>query len=130
MAMMFQDMELSDDEALEMASPCAVMPDKKLLPQYPWGLRISLTQDELAKLKIDPATCNIDGMMHLHAIARVTSVSCDKRQDGTENHRVELQIEQLAVESEDEENAEADTIIAKTSRRAAKMRTLYGRESD
>lgn len=130
MAIVFKDMELSDDESLDMAMPCDTAVNKKLLPQYPWGLRISLTQDELKKLGIDPAACTIDGMMHLHAIARITSVSCDKRQDGEERHRVELQIEQLAVESEDKENAEADAAMSKSSRASMRTKALYGGKDD
>lgn len=124
MPVVFQSMELDDEDQAEMAVPCETVPNKKLLPQYPWGLRITLTEKEMAKLKLDPSAAVIDGMIHLFAMARITSVSCDKRADGSENHRCELQIEQLALESEDEENEEAE---AEAPKPRAKLRAVYGK---
>jgi len=104
------DMALDDEEVSEVAMP---IPDDP--PKYPPGLRICLTQDELQKLQLDPteAMQGIGGLVHLHALARITSASIDQRndidKDGDETRvRIELQIENLAIESEDEENAEMD----------------------
>ncbi len=71
------------------------------MPIYPYGLCISLTHDELEKLDLD-ADCEIGDMVHLMAMAKVTSVSKNETTDG-ETCRIELQITDLSVEDEDEE---------------------------
>ena len=91
------DMEMDDDEKLDRA-----IPEMPLAPDYPWGLRISLTEKELEKLGLD-ADCDIGDMIDLRAFAVVTSVSKNKSTEGADSCRVELQIEKMAVESEDEE---------------------------
>ena len=81
-------------------------------PKYPYGLRISLTEREMEKLRIDPSCAFVGGMCHLHAMARVTAVSQNQSEDmdgdAQENWRLELQIEDMCIESEDEENEEVD----------------------
>ncbi len=96
-------MELDDEEKLDF---CAPMPCEK--PEFPYGLRISLTDAEFAKLKCDPSEAEVGGICHGHFLARVTSVSQDKNADGTQRWRVELQIEDLDIESEDMENEAAE----------------------
>lgn len=106
MVMAMVDMSLTDDEILDMACPLPI--DVKDRPKYPWGLKICLTQAEIDKLRLDPSEAFVGGMVHLHALARITSTSCDQTEGG-ENCRIELQIENLSIpESEDEENAMAD----------------------
>lgn len=121
----FKSMELDDEDAADLAVPCDGMPNKKLLPQYPYGLRITLTEKEMEKLGLDPSCAVVDGMVHLFAMARITSVSCDKRMDGEERHRCELQIEQLAVESEDEENEEDDEAEDAPAGARRRLRSVY-----
>ena len=88
------DMEMTDDEKLDRAIP--EMPSK---PDYPWGLRISLTEKELEKLGLD-ADCDIGDLIDIRAFAVVTSVSKNKMDSGEESVRVELQIEKMCVEDE------------------------------
>lgn len=94
----FQSMELTDDEKLDSIAPIP-MPD---LPSYPPGLRICLTQDELGKLDLDD-DCEVGDMIDLRALGRVTSVSMN---DGLTGRccRVEIQIEEIALEIEDLED--------------------------
>lgn len=88
------------EEVMEMASPVMSVPD------YPYGLTISLEEDDLEKLDLED-DCEVGDMIDLRAFARVTSVS--KRQVGGKDCcRVELQIEQLAVENEDDEEPGED----------------------
>ena len=94
-------MELSDDQKLDSPMPIA-MPTK---PDYPWGLRITLTDQEFAKLGLDPADASVGEVFHFFALARVTCISVNDGPDG-KCCRLEAQIEDLAVESEDEENEE------------------------
>ena len=86
---------------------------------YPYGLCISLGNNELEKLGLDPEDCEVGDMLHIHALAKVTSVSCHDRegQDG-ECHRIELQITHFMddVEDEDEENREEETKMSPSQR--------------
>ena len=88
-----QSMEMDDDEKLDYPMP---IPAEK--PDYPYGLRICLTEREFSKLGLDPKDAEVGGLVHLFAMARVTNVSI-----GEECSRVELQIEDLGIESEDDE---------------------------
>jgi hypothetical protein len=63
---------------------------------YPYGLRVSLGEDELKKLGVDLP--KVGTKMHLRAHAVVHSASQDERQGGKRNRRVELQIQRLALE--------------------------------
>ena len=94
------DMEMDDDEKLD-----AAMPAMAMKPDYPYGLRISLTDKELAKMGLDPEEAEVGGTVHIFGMAEITSVS--KTDDGNGKcFRIELQIQKLGVESEDAENEE------------------------
>jgi hypothetical protein len=93
-------MELDDDEKLDFAAPIEMK-----RPDYPCGLRICLTEKEFEKLDLDHSEAEVGGTVHGHFIGRVTSASQETR-DGETCCRVEIQIEELEIESEDEENEE------------------------
>jgi len=108
--------EKAEDMA-EASAPTALMQ-----PDYPYGLCICLTQDELDKLGLD-SDCCVGDMVHLFAMASVTSVS--KRDNGAGPEcRIELQITHLEVEDEDEENEENEE--AEGEPVAARAGRLYG----
>lgn len=94
-----QSMELDDEDKLDacLPMPCA-------MPDFPYGLRNSLSEKEFEKLGLDPADAFVGGVVHGHFMARITSVSAEER-EGKKTCRIEWQIEDLAIESEDEENA-------------------------
>lgn len=98
-----KSMELDDESKLDAVMPIP-MPEK---PDFPYGLKICLTSKEFEKLELDPAAAFVGGMVHGHFMARVTSVSSNDGEHGSDC-RVELQIEDLAIESEDEENEEEE----------------------
>jgi hypothetical protein len=97
------DMARSPKEVEETAAMPMFLQNK-----YPYGLCISLCQDELEKLDVDHGDWEVGDMFHLHAFAKVTSISQSDTEDGGKNCRVELQITALGAESEDEENEEAE----------------------
>jgi len=97
------DMELDDEDKMDLAPP-----DIMVKPKYPPGLRIYLTEKEFDKLGLDHEEAEVGGMVHLHAMGRITSVSSNEVEGGDPNCRVEIQIEDLEIESEDEEDEEAD----------------------
>jgi len=76
--------------------------------KYPYNLRICLTHEEIEKLGADHSDWEIGDIFHLHALAKVISVSENETAEGKEC-RVELQITHLAgPESEDEEDEEEE----------------------
>lgn len=95
------DMEMDDEDQLDAVMPIA-MPEKA---RYPYGLRICLTEKEFEKLGLDPRDATVGGICHGHFLARVTDVHANESDSGS-SCRVELQIEDLAIESEDEEDEE------------------------
>lgn len=88
------DMEMDVDSQLDAPMPYT-MPDK---PDYPYGLRICLTCDELKKLGLE-ADCEIGEELEFRARATVTSVTKTDSSDGPQA-RVELQICCMEVNDE------------------------------
>lgn len=83
--------------------------------EYPPGCCMCLTDEVLEKLGIEDMPDTGD-TIHICLMARVTGVSDDRM-----GKRIELQIEQMAVEDEDEENEEMSS-----EKRASKR---YGKEA-
>lgn len=95
------DMKLSEAEAKEDTQPTS--PAK--MPEYPWGLCITLDERALKKLKIKGlppvgARCGID------AIGKITGASVTDTEDGGQNRNVTIQIQTLELEDAGEEEAE------------------------
>lgn len=103
-------LEMDDEDVLDMACPIPI--DVANRPKYPYGTQIVLTDKELAKLGCDAGEAFVGGMIHIHAMARITSVSSTDTSDGKRD-RVELQIEEMCIEGEDAENAVAETAMRK-----------------
>lgn len=86
-------MELDDEDKLDFTAPMPV--DR---PDYPYGLRICLTEKELGKLGLD-GDCEVGDMLDMRCFATVTSISKNDSGGGS-SCRIELQIEKMAVEDE------------------------------
>jgi hypothetical protein len=112
-------------EIKDYALPTPASADKPSVPTYPYGLCLSLTEEELGKLGIAGDFPEVGEMIHLAAMAKVTSVSESEREgtDGAKTRccRIELQITHLACENEDEEEAEAENTKARRGRFYAKV---------
>ena len=93
------DLELSDDDKLDMVLPSGPGDVKQKGPDYPWGLRISLTEKELAKLDLDVKDANIGDLIDMRAFGVITSISQNDG-DGGKCCRVEIQLQKLAIEDE------------------------------
>lgn len=87
------DMELDDEDKLD-----AVTPIPTARPDYPYGLRICLTDKELAKLGLSD-DCEVGDMIDMRCFGTVTSFSKNDSGEGS-SCRVEIQIEKMAVENE------------------------------
>lgn len=112
------DEDLEDEEKKMMASPS---PSYKPDP-FPYGLRMCLCQEEIEKLdpSLPPEAMQAGAIVHLHALARVTSSSMDPN---GESKRLELQVTDLEIESEDAENEDAEELAEKRPRRS--LRDIY-----
>jgi len=86
---------------------------------YPYGLSISLENPELEKLGLDPAECEVGDLLHIHGLAKVTSVSKHDHGNG-EDHRIELTITHIIDSPEDE-----DSENRKSEKEMKPRRTLY-----
>ncbi len=118
----FVDMAKDDAQIAKETMPSLGM-SRSEVNRYPYGLSISLDQDDLDKLGMD-ADCAAGDMLHLHALAKVSSVSTNDTESGM-RCRIELQITHLEVEDEDAENEEADgepagSVTARAGRRYKK----------
>jgi len=110
------DMARTPEEKKEETKP---LPDVAQVPDYPWGLRICLTERELEKLGLE-AECEVGDILHLNAFAKVTSVSISDSDSG-KTCRIELVLTHIAAEDEDEEAEEAP----RPRLGAAALRKLY-----
>jgi hypothetical protein len=82
------------------------LPSPSSQPDYPCGLSISLTEQELDKLNLDYEDVKPGDLIHFHAMAVVTSVSHNANRDQEPQCRVELQITHMSAENEEYEDEE------------------------
>lgn len=107
-----------DGESNDFMNECA--------PIYPYGLTISLGDEQLSKLGL-PAECEVGDLMHMHCIAKVISVSKNDTESGTRTN-VALQITDIACENEDEENRMAEDVIEPEAHKSFAFKKLYNKE--
>lgn len=93
-------------------------------PDYPYGLSISLCEEELDKLNLGDCEFMPGDMIHMHCMAVVTSVSSNNSESSGPTCRIELQITHISAESEDDENEEEDSEEDKSST-PTKISKLY-----
>lgn len=115
-------------EEVKKEAPAALAEMPPKVPVYPWGLSLSLDDDTLKKLGLEGEMPSVGEMIHLCAMAKVTSVSENETEDTktggkTTCRRVELQITHLATENEDDENEEAE------QRQKARQGRFYGTDA-
>jgi hypothetical protein len=97
-------MELDDEDKLDIEARA----EKAMKgPDYPWGLKIRLSQKELDKLGLDPDDVDAGDFVHLLAFARVTHVAKSDGHAGKSSD-VELQIEKMAVACDDDDDEKDD----------------------
>lgn len=87
-----RDMKLTKSEKAE-----EVTYDASDIPDYPYGLRLSLDQDALEKLGIELP--DVGDTFFVVAIATVQSIS-EHQSEGDTSQNVELQIEQLSLDAQ------------------------------
>jgi hypothetical protein len=93
-------MELDDEDQFD-AMP---MPVTMAKPQFPYGMRLCLTDKEFSKMECDPDELKVGDLIHLtECFARVTNKSENDGEMG-KTCRVELQIEHCDIEDETTED--------------------------
>lgn len=119
------DMARSPEEIQE---TMPTMPEAPKGPVYPYGLCIRLSEDELEKLGIDGDLPAIGDMVHLHAMAEVTSARAEKTREADGGEKtcrcIELQITHLAAENEDEEDGE-ERLSRNEARDQGRRQSMY-----
>jgi hypothetical protein len=104
------DMSLAPSEAKDEFPTAPMLEAKQSAPVYPYGLCISLEDEQLEKLGLEGDLPEVGELVHLMGMARVTCASEQERilPDGSKKKcsRVELQIVALKAEDEDREDPE------------------------
>ena len=91
-------------------------------PAYPYGLCLSLSEEELQKLGLGESELNVGDILHMHAIASVTSVSKHDNINSGPSSRIELQITHMsALENEENENEEAEKKMTSVKEKITKL---------
>jgi major coat protein len=106
-------------------SPTPMSVKARNVDTYPYGLCIHLETDQLEALGID-GECDVGDLIHLCAMAEVTSCSERKTEGGSEC-RIELQITHLGLlehESEEYDGSEEE------ERRGQRAKQRYGGDSE
>lgn len=96
------DLAMTPEEQEDCGMVPAMPGEKGDGPRYPWGMSISFNKATLDKLGLSP-NCSIGDLLDARIFGTVTSVSMNKRNDGTEDCCVSVQIEKMAVENEMDE---------------------------
>jgi len=103
-------------------TPCPV-------PEYPWGLSISLENESLAKLGLDGELPTVGDILEFFAAAKVTSASMREEIDPSTGQakqccRIELQI--VGMLPHEEESAAEDRMETEQARSAGRRSRFYG----
>lgn len=96
------NMARSVEQMQEVASPTPLN-----VPCYSYGLSLCFDQETLDKLNLDNEDVEVGDMLHLFAMAEVTSVSKQDTGRG-EQCRVELTLTHIGLENENQEEYEAE----------------------
>lgn len=126
------DMARTPEEVREKAEAMAKpMPDT--VPQYPYGLCISLGDDELEKLGLDDDLPDVGDILECYVTAKVTCAKSVEKIDPVTGQAekcccVELQI--VGMLPRDEEPEEVDRIEEEQARSRGRRQRFYGGDGD
>lgn len=90
-----QNMKTTPAQAKDMAEPAMAE-----APKYPYGLRVTLEDDALAKLDL-PARLTVGQSMMLHARVEICNLEERQNLEGGSHRSMTLQITDLALEPEE-----------------------------
>lgn len=90
-------MENDDDDKLDYGTAYPTIDN-----DFPYGLRLSLDERDLAKLKLDAKDATVGDYLNFRARACVKHKMESESEGGKKCCRIELQIEQMGLEGKDE----------------------------
>ena len=122
------DMAKTPDEIKDDYPAATIGDSAPKVPVYPWGLCLRLENGSLQKLGLEGEMPGVGDMIHLIAMAKVTSVSQNEVEDSKTGGKttrccIELQIIQMGCEDEDQESA---AIEDSEQQSAARQGRFYG----
>lgn len=97
--MKLNDMRVTDEEKKAREVRCGMRCDGDDGPDYPWGLSINLDQDSMRKLGMTEMP-KLGEIMHLEAVAKITSLSENSSEGSDDSRNVTLQIMLLGTAGE------------------------------
>lgn len=116
------DMAKSEEEVAKDSSPLMMSENK-----YPYGLRISLSQDELEKLGVDESDFAIGDVFPLDILAKVVGKNANETEGGEANCCVSLQITHIGAEIDETcEEEEAEDNAEPSLKKHGYQRMHYG----
>uniref|UniRef100_A0A6H1ZZ41 Putative capsid protein n=1 Tax=viral metagenome TaxID=1070528 RepID=A0A6H1ZZ41_9ZZZZ len=83
-------------------STAGVPESSEYTEEYPWGTRLSFQKPELDKIK-NLKSAKIGDMVNISCIGQVVEVSMREMVKGDDDHRVEIQIQKISMDTESEE---------------------------
>ncbi len=100
------DMRLTSEERKDFSTPRAHA------PKYPYGLRITLDQEQIDKLNLMKMP-GVDDEFKFHGEVKVVAVRSVENEEGEggEKHSIELQITELYLKEDKEEKPSAAQVI-------------------
>lgn len=75
-------------------------------PEWPYGLCLSFTDEEMSKLDIDPAEAIVGQVFMMRAECRITCVSANDSENGS-SFRMEARIERMSVGDDEPDEDDA-----------------------
>lgn len=89
------DLEYDDEDMAGVPMPF----DLKVKRHYPYNTRISFTDKEMRKMKVDASDYDVGDLIDMRAFGEITSIRKDEN-----GCCIEIQIQRVAVENEDQES--------------------------
>jgi hypothetical protein len=93
------DLAMTPEEQEDAGMVAAAPGDKGDGPRYPFGMSICFNKATLDKVGLT-TNCSIGDLLDARIFGTITSISTNKRNDGTDDCSVSVQIEKMAVENE------------------------------
>lgn len=94
------------EEDWEKNNPGSPCPEN--FPAYFYGLSVSMENPELQKLEFSDEDIEVGDMVHIHAMAVVTSISKRDTESGGPQCRVEFELRHIVAEEESDEDEQAE----------------------
>ncbi len=96
-----QLVDMQDDRRDPAITILPILGEDDMEPSYPDGLRLTIADDQLERLRLDDDALEVGTTLRLEASATVVGYAEDEPIDGVPRCRLELQITRLGLEPDD-----------------------------